>query len=268
MNAPHTRNFLPDIQNLRPEIPLAIQCVGIKALRTRILVPDSKGEWQQTVATCDLGASLSSAKRGTHMSRLVELLEGWDNKLELGSIHKLLTSLCSRLESDSARLSFNFPFFLRKASPFGAEASIAYDCAIKAELNKKKLKLNQSLEVPVMTVCPCSRAISEEGAHSQRAIIRLQLYLSDLIPFDALIKLAENSASSPLYTLLKREDEKFVTEQAFANPAFVEDVARKMLWLLKEEKMIKGYKIEVESMESIHNHNAFAFIEELTDGEL
>ena len=268
MNAPHARNFLPDIQNLRPELPLPIQCVGIKSLRTRVLVPDCNEEWQQTVATCSLGAALSSAKRGTHMSRIVESLEAWDTRLEAASICKLLESLCSRLESESAGLSFNFPFFMRKASPFGAEAAIAYDCGLKAELNKKELKLKQTLEVPVMTVCPCSRAISEEGAHSQRAIIRLQLYPADLMPFDKLIKLAENSASSPLYTLLKREDEKFVTEQAFAQPAFVEDVARKILWLLKGEKMIKSYKIEVESMESIHNHNAFAIIEGGSEEEL
>lgn len=260
MNALSSANSLPDIQNLNPEIPLAINDVGIKSLRIRLRVPEGVQAIQNTIATCSLGVRLSENQRGAHMSRFVEVVNSWDAILDKNSVRELLDNLCRRLGSPIARASFDFPFFIRKFSPSGFQSDMSYKCGLKAELNKDLLKLAVFLEVPVMTVCPCSMAICDEGAHSQRALVRMSLQVGAFSYFDKFIKLAETSASSAVYTLLKRTDEKRVTEQAFAKPAFVEDVARKAAFLLSQEKEVFSFEVEVESMESIHNHNAFAII--------
>lgn len=259
MNAPSSP--LPDIQNLCPDIPITINNVGIKALRTHLRVPDSSGNMQTTVAVCSLGVSLSKTQRGAHMSRLIEAVNAWDAVLEPASLRKLLEDLRFRLDSSSALASFRFPYFVDKTSPSGAKARVDYQCGLKAELVGQKLSLSLFLEIPVMTVCPCSIAICDRGGHSQRALARLRLDVTDFAFFDNYINLAEASASSAVYTLLKREDEKSVIESAFARPAFVEDVARKTAFLLGKEKNVQSFEVEVESMESIHNHNAFAVIQ-------
>lgn len=261
MNAPHSPAPLPDIQNLSPDISLSVNNVGIRALRVRIHVPGQGAGLQDTVATCSLGVMLSPAKRGAHMSRFIEALHRWNAVLTEDSLHGLLEDLRLHLDSPRSMASFHFPFFARKTSPAGMEADMAYECGLKGELDEDGLTLTLFLEIPVMTVCPCSMAICEEGAHSQRALVRLRLNISTLPDFNKFISLAESSASSAVYTLLKRRDEKLVTEQAFANPCFVEDVARKAAFLLGNEKTVLAYDVEVESMESIHNHNAFASIQ-------
>lgn len=260
MNAPHSIKSLPDIQGLSPDIALDIECVGIKGLRIRLSVPQPHGQLQQTIAVCSLGVNLPASKRGTHMSRFIETLNAWDNRLEESSLLELLSQLCARLEATCAMVEFAFPLFIPKSPPFGSIADMSYDCSLKAALNNGSLRITIFIEVPVMTVCPCSKAICAAGAHSQRAQVRMRLALSEFKGFNPYIKLAENSASSAVYTLLKRADEKFVTEQAFAQPAFVEDVVRKIAFLLEKEKQILEYEVEVESMESIHNHNAFAIL--------
>lgn len=260
MNAPRSVNNLPDIQNLTPDIRLPVDNVGIRGLSLRLRIAGQFGNPQTTVATCALGARLSADKRGTHMSRFVEALNAWNGILEENSLRKLLEDLCLRLEASQAMADFRFPLFIKKSTPYGAESELAYNCALKGELKDNELFLTQFLEVPVMTVCPCSMAICTAGAHSQRALVRLRLRMANFVNFEYFIGIAENSASSAIYTLLKREDEKFVTEQAFARPAFVEDVARKAASFLENERDILAFEVEVESMESIHNHNAFATI--------
>lgn len=259
MNAPSSP--LPDIQNLSPDIPITINNVGIKALRIQLRVPDSRGGAQAAIAACSLGVSLSRTQRGAHMSRLIEAVNAWDSVLEPASLRKLLEDLRLRLDSASAQASFRFPYFMDKTSPSGAKARMDYQCGLKAELSGQALSLSLFLEIPVMTVCPCSTAICDRGGHSQRALVRLRLEVADFASFDNYINLAEDSASSAVYTLLKREDEKSIIESAFARPAFVEDVARKAAFLLEKEKMVQSFEVEVESMESIHNHNAFALIQ-------
>ncbi len=260
MNAPRYPDTLPDIQNLNPDIPLIINNVGIKALQIRLKIPDSNQSLQTTIATCSLGVTLSSRQRGAHMSRFIEVINAWDGILEKNSLQNLLEDLCGRLCSPCAQVSLSFPLFVNKPSPSGIKADMAYQCGLEAKLEKSVFFVSVFLEIPVMTVCPCSMAICEGGAHSQRALIRMKLDLNNFFYFDNFIRLAEASASSAVYTLLKREDEKQVTEQAFARPAFVEDVARKAALLLAQEKNVKSFEVEVESMESIHNHNAFASI--------
>ena len=253
---------MEDVQNRAPEVALDIDRVGVRGLRLPLRVRDRAGGSQATVASADLGVELPSARKGTHMSRLVEALEDWEEGLDRHSVERLLASVRRRLDARRAWVRFAFPYFVRKNAPArGDAAPLAYDCAVTSELDDNGQTFILDLAVPVMTVCPCSKAISREGAHSQRALVRIKARISGFVWLEELIELAEAAGSSAVYTLLKREDEKFVTEQAFARPAFVEDVVRATASALEEHPRVTGFTVEVESMESIHNHNAFARIE-------
>lgn len=253
---------MEDVQNRTPEVALDIDRVGVRGLRLPLRVRDRSDGTQTTVASADLGVDLGSARKGTHMSRLVEALEDWGESLDRQSVRRLLESVRQRLGARRAWVRFSFPYFVRKSAPArGDAAPLAYDCAVTSELDDSGQTFWLDLAVPVMTVCPCSKAISSEGAHSQRALVRIGARISGFVWLEEIIDLAEAAGSSAVYTLLKREDEKFVTEQAFARPAFVEDVVRATASALEVHPRVTGFTVEVESMESIHNHNAFARIE-------
>lgn len=253
---------MEDVQNRTPDVALDIDRVGVRGLRMPLRVRERAGGVQATVASADLGVDLPSARKGTHMSRLVEALEGWDEGLDRPSVRRLLESVRQRLDARRAWVRFSFPYFVRKSAPaLGNAAPLAYDCAVTSELDAQGQSFHIDLAVPVMTVCPCSKAISREGAHSQRALVRIGSRISGLVWLEEIIDLAESAGSSAVYTLLKREDEKLVTEQAFARPAFVEDVVRATAAALERHPRVTSFTVEVESMESIHNHNAFARIE-------
>ncbi len=259
---------MEDVQNRAPEVALDIDRVGVRGLRLPLRVRDRAGGSQTTVASADLGVELPSARKGTHMSRLVEALEDWDEGLDRQSVQRLLESVRRRLDARRAWVRFAFPYFVRKSAPArGDAAPLAYDCAVTSELDDSGQVFILDLAVPVMTVCPCSKAISREGAHSQRALVRIRARISGFVWLEELIELAEGAGSSAVYTLLKREDEKFVTEQAFARPAFVEDVVRATASALERHPRVTDFTVEVESMESIHNHNAFARIERGAPGK-
>lgn len=262
MTTGHIGKYMEDVQNLPPDFALDIDRVGIRGLRLPLMVRDRAGGSQSTVASADLGVDLPSALKGTHMSRLVEALDNWNEGLDLQSVRRLLENVRERLGASRAWVRFSFPYFVRKNAPArGDAAPLAYDCAVTSELDGQSQTFILDLAVPVMTVCPCSKAISNEGAHSQRALVRIHARTGGFVWLEEIIDLAEAAGSSAVYTLLKREDEKFVTEQAFAHPAFVEDVARACACALERHSRICGFTVEVESMESIHNHNAFARIE-------
>ncbi|MDE5833570.1 MAG: GTP cyclohydrolase FolE2 [Desulfovibrio sp.] len=252
---------LADIQNTRPDLAIPIDRVGIRGARIPLKLRDRTNGQQICVASADLGVDLPPSRKGTHMSRLIEILDGWDEELDPRSLRGLLQTAREKLSASRAWAGFNFPYLIRKASPAAAlRAYMAYDCSISGELDERGLTFLVGAQAPVMTVCPCSKAISEEGAHSQRAIIRMKILMAKFVWLEELIELAESCASSSVYPLLKRSDEKFVTERAFAHPAFVEDVARQVADKLSALPGALRYEVEVESMESIHNHNAFAFI--------
>jgi GTP cyclohydrolase I len=196
------------------------------------------------------------------MSRFVEALENWDGEISYSSVKRLLENVKRRLGARRAYVLFRFPYFMRKAAPVsGSEGQVCYHCRLTGELGEDgKACFILELEVPVMTVCPCSKAISREGAHSQRAQVRLRLHLRKFSWLEEFIETAEKAASSPVYTSLKREDEKYVTEHAFAAPAFVEDVVRAVALELSQHPKVDAFQVEVESFESIHCHNAFARI--------
>jgi GTP cyclohydrolase I len=222
------------------------------------------------VATVELGVELPAAFKGTHMSRFVEALENWNEDLSYISMKRLLEDILHRLQARKAHIIFAFPFFIRRISPVsGASGVQGYACRLTGELagepgdgrSGQKPVFLLEISAPVMTVCPCSKAISDEGAHSQRADVRIALCLKGFNWLEEFIDIAEQAASSPTYPLLKREDEKFVIEQAFANPRFVEDVVRNVAGRLENHPQVTWFRVEVESYESIHAHNAYARIE-------
>ncbi len=257
--------MMEDIQMSPSAVPLDIDRVGIQNLALPIVVRDRAQGSQHTIAQVSMGVELPSSFKGTHMSRFVEALEGWGEELSYQSMKRLLEDVNKRLQARKASISFSFPYFIRKNAPSsGASGLMSYQCKLTGEIaqgaeNKPEFLLE--VEVPVMTVCPCSKAISKEGAHSQRTLVRMAVRMRSFFWIEELVEIAEGAGSSPLYSLLKREDEKFVTEAAFAHPAFVEDVVRAAALKLREHEQVAWFRVEVCSMESIHNHEAFACIE-------
>ncbi len=253
---------MEDVQNSPALVPLPIDRVGVKNLHLPVLMRDKAKGTQHTVATVDVGVDLPSAFKGTHMSRFVESLENWHEELDYASVKRLLETIKTRLEAQRAHIVFQFPYFIRKQAPSShASGLVSYTCKLTGELHEQKTELMLEVEVPVMTVCPCSKAISDEGAHSQRTLVRLAVRMRNFLWIEDLVHMAEQAGSSPVYSVLKREDEKYVTEYAFAHPAFVEDVVRGVAIQLSQHPLVAWYRVEVQSLESIHAHDAFACIE-------
>lgn len=253
---------MEDVQKSKASVAIPIDTVGVKRIKLPIVVRDQEKGSQHTVADVDLGVDLPAEFKGTHMSRFVEALENWSEELDYGTLRGLLQDIKDRLQAQSAYVKFRFPYFITKHSPAtGRMGLMDYDCALIGELTDGKPVVTLCADVPVMTVCPCSKAISDEGAHSQRAVVRMQIRMKGFAWIEEFISIAESAGSSPVYSLLKREDEKFVTENAFANPTFVEDVVRVAAQKLEQHPHVSWFTVEVESLESIHNHSAFAVIE-------
>lgn len=252
---------LADTQMERPEIPVAINRAGVRGLKKLLRVPDRELGSQTTMADVSLAVDLAPNLKGTHMSRFVEALESFEDVLDANSLRRLLQDLRRGLFASASFAHFQFPFLARKKSPAtGLVASVASSCVIRGELDDSGLDLVLEIATPVMTVCPCSLAISEVGAHGQRALARLELGVDKIGWLEDFIEISEASSSCAVYSLLKREDEKMVTEMAFARPMFVEDVARHVSHILAARSGVKWFKVDVESQESIHGHNAFASI--------
>lgn len=253
---------MQDVQNQPSPIPLKINQVGVRDLTLPLIVCDRCQGHQHTVATIDLGVELPAAFKGTHMSRFIEALEGWNEHLSYQSLKNLLSDVRSRLCARCAYASFAFTYFVKTPSPVvNADSISGYACRLTGELRGENPRIFLDLTVPVMSVCPCSKAISSVGAHSQRADIRLHIGMNGFAWIEEFIDIARKSGSSPVYPLLKREDEKFITETAFASPYFVEDIVRNVAAALDRHPHVRTYRVEVESYESIHAHNAFAVIE-------
>lgn len=253
-----------DVQRDPAEVPLVIDRVGVRHVAVPLRVRDRERGVQHTVAQVELGVELPAHFKGTHMSRFLEALAAADFALDAQSCRMLLADVRARLEARRAFLCFRFPYFLERRAPVTQSAApMDYSCWLRGSLEEDTPQMLLGVEVPVMTVCPCSKAISREGAHSQRAVVRMEARFSGMLWIEDLIAMAQDSASSPVYPLLKREDEKHVTETAFAHPAFVEDVVRVAAQRLGAHPRVQGFRVEVESMESIHNHSAYACIDAL-----
>ena len=257
---------MKDIQNLKDERNVDIQKVGIKHLELPLIIQRKNNSNQVVCARAKVNVSLPRDYKGTHMSRFVEVLTEWRNKNLLGvDIKGCLEEIIRRLEAKSGELEFKFTYFIDKVSPVTKLSSpMSYECIFKGRIKNGDYKFILGAEVPVTTLCPCSKEISDNGAHNQRAFIRIRVsYDEDKhIWLEDLIDMVESCASCPVYPLLKREDEKFVTEKAYANPKFVEDVLRDVVVNLRKNEIVNDFEVECEAFESIHNHSAWAYQQE------
>lgn len=252
--------MMSDVQNEADKREVAIRKVGVRDLNYPMTVMDKTNVSQHTVANIKMFVDLPHHYRGTHMSRFVEVLERHTVDLHPESLEKILDDMQKSFACETAHLEISYPYFIRKAAPVsGISSLMEYKCQLLAE-KKDKLNLKLIVEVPVTNLCPCSKEISKYGAHSQRGTIKMEVVSNHLIWVEELVKVAEDSASSPLYTLLKRVDEKHVTETAYENPRFVEDSAREVAIRLRNDTRIESFQVEVENFESIHNHSAYACV--------
>lgn len=246
----------PDVRNI------PIDKVGISGLSWPIQVLDRSNATQETVATVSLSVFLPRDYRGTHMSRFVEVLSTQEKKVTFHNMEELLYALKNRLNADEAHAEFSFPYFITKSAPVsGAKGRVRYDVSFEASLKGDKFDLITELTAPIQTLCPCSKEISEFGAHNQRAHAGIAARLNSFMWVEEFADIADKCASAPIYSLLKREDEKAVTEMAYTTPRFVEDSVRELALAMEAESRVTWYRVYVKSHESIHNHDAFASVE-------
>lgn len=262
---------LKDVQNRNDTRGVNIQMTGIRDLDVPLIICGENGEKHSVCAKAKMSVSLPANLKGTHMSRFVEILGIYAKKgLSEQNIKCLLQDTAKNLKSKSAYAKFDFKYFVDKKSPVTKLSfPFAYDCYFCGNLTESEFEFFVGVKVPVTTLCPCSKEISEMSAHNQRATIKIKIKCEEENPvkLEELIKIAEECASAPVYPLLKRSDEKFVTEKAYENPKFVEDVIRDLVLQLRNNEKIKAFEAWVEALESIHNHNAWAYRAENFDGE-
>lgn len=260
---------MKDIQNLKDNRNVDIQKVGIKNLSLPLTVQRKNSSNQIVSAQARVSVSLPKDYKGTHMSRFVEVLTEWQHKNLLGvDIKGCLDKIIQNLDAQSGELEFKFTYFIDKKSPVTKmTAPMSYECSFEGRIENGDYKFILGVVVPVTTLCPCSKEISENGAHNQRALINVKVSYDETeqIWLEDLIELIEHCASCPLYTLLKREDEKFVTEKAYDNPKFVEDILRDVVVELRNHPTVNEFEVDCEALESIHNHSAWAFQHEIKE---
>jgi GTP cyclohydrolase I len=256
------RDKLPDVQSRPDNRGIPLRHVGISKLTYPLTVWDRDEQTQQTVGEFKLTVDLPSDYKGTHMSRFITALESHRGEISLETLPDLVDSLRERLDAERAHVHVEFDYFIRKLAPVSLEESaLKLRCWFTGDAEGElHAEFTLGVEVPVMTLCPCSKMISERGAHCQRSYARMEVRFRELVWIEELARIAEDSASAPIYTLLKREDEKHVTEQSYDNPVFVEDLARNIAIALDSDPRITWFKVEAENEESIHNHNAFAAV--------
>lgn len=258
---------LTDIQNMTDSRGVEIQKVGVKNVEVPLCVQRKNDSDQVVSAKARLSVSLPDNYKGTHMSRFIEILSEWEHKKLLGiDIQGCLIEMCEKLKAQKAEVKFEFKYFIEKIAPVSKKTSLmGYDCSFKGVYKKSgDYKFILGVKVPVTTLCPCSKEISNYGAHNQRAIITANISYDEknIVWLEDLIEEIESCASSPVYPLLKRADEKFVTEKAYDNPKFVEDVLRDIVLKFRNHAAINWFELDIESIESIHNHSAWAYQKE------
>ncbi len=252
---------IPDTQSARDERHLEIQRVGVRSVRYPILLRIGAGT-ATSVAKWDLDVALPAERKGTHMSRLVAWLDALHEPVDFMSLRAELSKLLDKLGASEGRIEARFPFFLRKRAPVsGVQSLLEYQGRWVAEQRGAVATLWAAVGVPVKSLCPCSKEISEYGAHNQRSQVEICVELLRDIGWEEMVRFAEDSASSEIWALLKRADEKWVTERAYENPKFVEDMVRDVALLLNADARIGRYRVDVENFESIHSHSAVARIE-------
>jgi GTP cyclohydrolase I len=252
---------IEDVQGRADNRRLPINRVGIKEISHPVRLRDRSAGEQHTVATFNMYVSLPHNFKGTHMSRFVEILHS-EREISVDSFRAMLGTMMERLEADAGHVEMTFPFFVLKKAPVsGVESLMSYQASLIGEQREGRAEMWVRVVVPVTSLCPCSKKISDYGAHNQRSHVTIKAKLRKHMWIEELIEIAEKEASCELYGMLKRVDEKYVTERAYDNPKFVEDMVRDVATCLNEDERIGAYSVEAENFESIHNHSAYALIE-------
>src|SRR5712671_1303248 len=263
---------IPDVQGSADSRKLAIDKVGVKAIRHPVRIQerpstdrtskDGTAGVQHTIAMFNMYVGLPHHFKGTHMSRFIEILEAHEREITVETFQQMLREMVEKLEAEEGSIEMTFPYFIEKKAPVsGVRSLMDYEVSFVGEIHKKKQSFTMKVVVPVTSLCPCSKKISERGAHNQRSHVTVTARTNDFVWIEELVDLAEKQASCELYGLLKRPDEKYVTERAYDNPKFVEDLVRDVAAVLNLDERIDSYVVESENFESIHNHSAYALIE-------
>ncbi|GGY20949.1 GTP cyclohydrolase FolE2 [Paludibacterium paludis] len=253
---------IPDIQSTRDTRNIPINKVGIKSMRHPVTVAERNGGIQHTIGLFDMYVHLPAQFKGTHMSRFVEILNAQEREISVASFQAIVAAMVGRLDAASGYIQMTFPYFVNKTAPVsGVQSLLDYDVTYIGEIRDGAYRFTMKVLVPVTSLCPCSKEISRYGAHNQRSHVTLTASTAEHVWIEELIDMAEAEASCELYGLLKRPDEKFVTERAYENPKFVEDMVRDVAARLDSDPRILSYVVESENFESIHNHSAYALIE-------
>lgn len=253
---------IPDVQSSQDKRKIAINKVGIKDIRHPVQVKDRSGQVQHTVANFNMYVDLPHHFKGTHMSRFVEILNSHEQEITVQTLRTMLSEMTERLDAENGHIEMSFTYFVNKAAPVsGVKSLLDYEVTFYGERVNGKNTVSVKVVVPVTSLCPCSKKISEYGAHNQRSHVTVNVKTEDFIWIEDIIDIVEQEASCELYGLLKRPDEKYVTERAYDNPKFVEDMVRDVAARLNEDERVLSYVLESENFESIHNHSAYALIE-------
>ncbi|MFH1089968.1 MAG: GTP cyclohydrolase FolE2 [Pseudomonadota bacterium] len=250
-----------DVQNQAGNHRIDIDKVGVKNIRYPITVLDKANGTQKTVASVNMYVNLPHHYKGTHMSRFVEILSEYRQQISPDKLPAILEEMKLRLKAESAHMELTFPYFIEKIAPVsGTPGLMEYNCTFIGSVNGQGKDIIVEVVVPITTLCPCSKEISDAGAHNQRGEVKLAARFSKFIWIEDMIKLVERSASSEVFSLLKRSDEKYITESAYQKPMFVEDLVREIAHKLDQDENITWFSVSAENYESIHNHNAYAYI--------
>ncbi|HTS84318.1 MAG TPA: GTP cyclohydrolase FolE2 [Usitatibacter sp.] len=261
MNQRDVKLPIPDVQSSPDTRHLAIDRVGVKSIRHPAKIQERSGGTQNTVAHFNMYVGLPHHFKGTHMSRFVAILNSHEREISPDTFRQMLREMVKKLEAESGHIEMTFPYFVSKKAPVSGVTSLMdYEVTFVGEIVDGKETFTLKVLVPVTSLCPCSKEISERGAHNQRSHVTIAARINQFVWIEDLIDIAENEASCQLYGLLKRPDEKFVTENAYDNPKFVEDMVRDIAARLNADKRIEAYVVESENFESIHNHSAYAMI--------
>ncbi len=257
-----TGTAIEDVQSSADTRRMPINKVGIKDIRHPVRVRDRSGGDQHTIANFNMYVNLPHNFKGTHMSRFVEILNEHEREISVQSFKHMLKEMTTRLEAESGHIEMSFPYFVNKAAPVsGVESLMDYDVSLIGEISHGEHQTTLKVVVPVTSLCPCSKKISDYGAHNQRSHVTITVRTCKFVWIEDIIDVVEKEASCELYGLLKRPDEKRVTERAYENPKFVEDIVRDIAGRLNRDERITAYCVESENFESIHNHSAYALIE-------
>ncbi len=253
---------IPDVQSTHDTRNIPINKVGIKSIRHPVKVAERDGGIQHTIGNFDMFVRLPAEFKGTHMSRFVEILNAQEREISVASFQSIVTAMVERLDAASGYIQMSFPYFVNKTAPVsGVQSLLDYEVTYIGEIRDGAYFFTMKVLVPVTSLCPCSKQISQYGAHNQRSHVTLTATTGEHVWIEELIDMAEQEASCELYGLLKRPDEKYVTERAYENPKFVEDMVRDVAARLEADPRVTAYVVESENFESIHNHSAYALIE-------